>query len=92
MITREDILNIALLAKLDVAEDELDNLTKEMSAVVAFADAVNEADIKTESFDNVNNLANVFRSDEVQPSLPNEEIIKNALDSDDGYFVVKKRA
>ena len=59
MVTREDIENIAILSKLFVAEEELDNLTAEMQKIVDFADAINDAVEEDSDFDNINNLSNV---------------------------------
>ena len=90
MVTKEEILKIAALSKLTVSEEELDTLTKEMESIIAFADTVNAAGAG-EEFDNINNLTNAFREDEVVPSYPREEILRNVQGGEDGYFPVKKR-
>ena len=92
MVTREDIENIALLSKLFVDEKDLDSLTEEMQKIVSFADTINQVQVKTGEFDNINNLSNVFRSDEVKPSLPPTEILKNAPEQAEDHFLVRKRA
>ena len=92
MVTREDIENIALLSKLFVEEDDLDKLTEEMQKIVAFADAVNQVEVESDDFDNINNLSNVFREDVVKPSLPASEILKNAPEQAEDHFLVRKRA
>lgn len=92
MVTREDIENIALLSKLFVDEKDLDSLTEEMQKIVAFADTINSVEVKSGEFDNINNLSNVFRADEVQESLPAEEILKNAPEQAEDHFLVRKRA
>jgi len=92
MVTREDIENIALLSKLFVDEKDLDSLTEEMQKIVSFADTINNADVKTGEFDNINNLQNAFRADEVKPSLPCEAILKNAPEQAEDHFLVRKRA
>ncbi len=92
MVTREDIENIALLSKLFVDEKDLDSLTEEMQKIVSFADTINNVEVKTGEFDNINNLQNVFRADEVLPSLPSAEILKNAPEQAEDHFLVRKRA
>ena len=92
MVTREDIENIAILSKLFVVEDELDDLTKQMQEIVEFADAINNAPDSGEEFDNINNLSNVFREDEVVESLPSEEILKNAPEQAEDHFLVRNHA
>ena len=91
MVTHEDVLKIANLAKLSIKEEELDKLTKEMDNIIAFADTINTASDEASDFDNINNLSNAFREDVVVPSLDREQILKNAESKQDGYFLVKKR-
>lgn len=92
MVTHEEILKIAKLAKLSVSADELVRLTKDMSEIIGFADTINSASTDVSGFDNINNLSNAFREDVVVPSYDREEILKNAPNQEDGCFLVKKRA
>ncbi len=89
MVTKEEIAKIAILSKLFVAEDEMDKLTEDMAEIIFFADTINNASDEGSDFDNINNLSNVLREDEVVPSLDREKILANAKDSDDGCFLVK---
>ena len=89
MVTREDIENIAILSKLFVAEEDLDNLTQQVQEIVEFADAINNAPDSGEEFDNINNLSNVFREDDVVKSYPSEEILKNAPEQAEDHFLVR---
>lgn len=91
MVTREEILKIAKLSKLSVAEEELDGLTAAMGEIIAFADTINAAGAAAGEFDNINNLQNAFREDEVVPSYPRDEILKNVDGGEDGFFPVRKR-
>ena len=91
MVTHEDILKIAALAKLSVEPEELDGLTRDMNRIIEFADAVNSYSADADDFDNTNDLSNVFREDEVKPSFDREEILKNAPVQEDGYFLVRRR-
>ena len=91
MVTREEILKIAKLSKLSVTEEELDGLTAAMGEIIAFADAINAAGAAAGEFDNINNLQNAFREDEVVPSYPRDEILKNVDGGEDGFFPVRKR-
>ena len=91
MVTREEILKIAKLSKLSVTEEELDGLTAAMGEIIAFADTINAAGAAAGEFDNINNLQNAFREDEVLPSYPRDEILKNVDGGEDGFFPVRKR-
>ena len=92
MVTHEDVIQIARLAKLSVNEAELDDLTKEMQSIIDFADAINNAPSDNTDFDNINNLKNAFREDVVVSSYPTEKILANAPDSAEDCFLVKKRS
>ncbi len=89
MVTKEEIMKIAILSKLSVSEDEIDKLTEDMGEIISFADTINNAADEDSGFDNINNLSNVLREDEVVPSLDRQLILQNAKDSDDGCFMVK---
>lgn len=91
MVTHEDVIQIARLAKLSIPDDELDALTNDMAEIIKFADTINNASEEGVEFDNINHLSNMFRKDEVVPSYDSEEILCNANDQEDGHFLVKKR-
>lgn len=91
MVTHEEILSIARLAKLSVSPEELDGLTKDMNRIIGFADTINAAAAGDTEFDNINGLSNVFREDTVVPSLNREEILQNAPSREDGCFLVRRR-
>lgn len=92
MVTHEEIQKIARLAKLEVSEEELDRLTKDMNEIIGFADAISAADPGDTGFDSVSGISNAFREDVVAPSYDREDILQNAPNREDGYFLVKKRA
>ena len=91
MVTKDEILDLALLSKLHINEDEIDELTQEMMNIIKFADTINGYDGEIEEFDNINNLSNVFREDKVVESFPQSEILKNVDGGENGYFPVKKK-
>lgn len=91
MITREEIEKIARLAKLSVADEDLDALTAQMGDIIAFADTINAAGDVGGSFDNVNHLSNAFREDVVVPSFDREDILSNVDGGEDGFFPIRKR-
>ena len=93
MITKDDVLGVAKLAKLSFTEPELDSLTSELNSVLGYIDQLKEVDVSgVTPLENINEAVekNVFRSDVVQPSLTREEALKNAPRSADGYFLVPK--
>lgn len=93
MVTREDIIKIAKLAKLSVKDEEIEALTKDMAEIIKFADTINMAveDNELEDFDDINNIENAFHEDEVLESFDRELILKNRDGGVDGCFLVKNR-
>ena len=91
MVTHDDVIAIARLSKLYIPEEELDAMTKAMDDIIKFADTINNASEESVEFDNINNLSNAFREDEVVESYDRDEILCNANDLDEGHFLVRKR-
>jgi aspartyl/glutamyl-tRNA(Asn/Gln) amidotransferase C subunit len=93
MVTRDDIIKIARLAKLSVEDDEIESLTRDMSEIIGFADTISLAvEDGFEDFDHINNITNAFHEDEVQESYDRELILKNRDGGEQGCFLVKKRS
>lgn len=91
MVTRDEVLGIARLAKLSVSEEELDALTAEMANIISFADTINAAGADGEEFDSIGGLTNALREDVVVPSFDRTAILSNVNGGEDGFFPVKKR-
>ena len=90
MITPEELRRLAQLAKLEIRDDEMDALTKQMERIVAFAGAIQD----TDADDTGTAEDAVFfplREDKVTASLPREDVLKNAANTADGCFAVRKR-
>ena len=56
-----------------------------------FADTINNAPTDGEEFDDINNLSNVFREDEVVESYDTKEILSNAPEQAEDHFLVRNR-
>ena len=94
MITKEEVLKIAKLAKLSVNNDEIDMLIEDMSKIIEYADAINtvtEVEDTEVEFYNINNSSNAFNEDIVIDSYDRDEILKNKEGGENGYFVIRKR-
>jgi len=88
-IARADIEKVALLARLQLTEDELGTMTHELTQIVGYVDQL--AEVSTDGVEPMAHaieLVNVFRDDVVAPSLPREEALANAPHHDGrGYLV-----
>jgi aspartyl/glutamyl-tRNA(Asn/Gln) amidotransferase C subunit len=91
MVTRDDILKIAALAKLYISEEKLDEITNDLNGVIAFADTIASADASGYDTDAAGNESLPLRCDAVTPSFMPKLILSNAMESGDGFFIVRER-
>lgn len=93
MVSTEDIIKIARLAKLSVDEAEIQDITRDMQEIILFADLINSAvEGENEEFDDINSISNAFHEDVVIESNAQEEILKNRDGGENGYFFIKKHS
>ena len=88
-ISREDVSNLAKLARIDMSDAELDHLSKELSVIleaVARVQEVASSDVPPTSHPLP--LQNIFRKDEVRPSLTQNEVLSAAPAQEEGRFKV----
>jgi aspartyl-tRNA(Asn)/glutamyl-tRNA(Gln) amidotransferase subunit C len=78
-ITREQVLHVAALARLDLHEDEVDRLTRELGAIIEAVSKVAELDLAdVPPTSHPLDLVNVWAEDEPRPSLTLEDAFANA--------------
>ncbi len=88
-ISREDVIHVAHLARLEIPEDEIDRVREELGAILEAVGKVSELDLDdVEPTSHPLDVVNVFGDDEPRPSLPREEALKNAPDPEGGAFRV----
>jgi aspartyl-tRNA(Asn)/glutamyl-tRNA(Gln) amidotransferase subunit C len=88
-ISREDVLHVAELARLEIPEDEIERVREQLGAILEAVGKVSELDLsQVEPTSHPLDLVNVWREDEPRPSLPREEALRNAPDPADGAFRV----
>jgi aspartyl-tRNA(Asn)/glutamyl-tRNA(Gln) amidotransferase subunit C len=88
-ISRQDIEKVALLARLQLTDDELSKMTDELAQIVGYVDQLGEVDTDgVEPMAHAIEIANVFRDDVVAESLSRDEALANAPHHDGrGYLV-----
>ena len=88
-ISREDVLHVARLARLEVPEGEVDRLRDELGAILEAVSKVAELDLSdVQPTSHPLAVVNVWREDEPRPSLPREDALANAPDPEGGFFGV----
>lgn len=90
-ISREEVLHVAKLARLELSSEEIERLTDQLSNILTYVEKLNQADTKeVEPTSHVMSISNVFREDRTRPSLPVEKALENAPDSEGPFFQVPK--
>jgi aspartyl-tRNA(Asn)/glutamyl-tRNA(Gln) amidotransferase subunit C len=90
MLSRDQVLHVARLARLELSEDEVGRFSEELSKVLDWVDTIEELgnldDVPPTS--HVINVENALRADEPRPSLPVEKALESAPDAAQGGFRV----
>lgn len=90
-ITRKEVEHVALLARLNLAEEEVETFTGQMDAILAYVDKLNGLDTSgIVPTSHAVPMENAFRADEVRPSIGTESALANAPDRIEGFFRVPK--
>jgi aspartyl-tRNA(Asn)/glutamyl-tRNA(Gln) amidotransferase subunit C len=88
-ITREDVLHVARLARLEIPECEIEKVQSELTAILEAVGKVSELDLAdVEPTSHPLDVVNAWAEDEPRPSLPREEALANAPDPEGGAFRV----
>ena len=90
-VSLKDVEKIADLARLYITEEEKEKYTRQLNVILEYMEQLNKVDTSNvEPLSHPFELTNVFRDDEVQPSLPVDEALKNAPEKSGNYFKVPK--
>lgn len=85
------VRRIAHLARIAVADDEVEHLRGEINAILAFVEQLSEVNVDDiEPMTSVTPMIMKKRRDEVTEGEIADEIVKNAPVSEDHFFLVPK--
>ena len=88
-ITREEVLHVARLARLELTEEEVERFAGQLSAILDAVSKVSELDLSdVPPTSHPLAVVNVFRPDEPRASLPLDDVFANAPERDADYFRV----
>ncbi len=88
-ISREDVLHVARLARLEIPEAEIEGLSEQLGAILEAVGKVSELDLEgVEPTSHPLELVNQWGEDEPRPSLAREDALANAPDPAEGSFRV----
>lgn len=76
------VRHVAELARVDLAEDEIEAFAAQFADILEYFEALDDVpEVEAEP-----DLVNVLRTDEVRESLSQEAALRNAPETDEGYF------
>lgn len=91
VVTKEDVLQIAELSRLDIAEKDIDKFTEQIDNILGYVDVLSDLDTDgIEPTSHAMEVSNVFREDEIVNFGDKEKIIENGPLVDQNAFVVPK--
>jgi aspartyl-tRNA(Asn)/glutamyl-tRNA(Gln) amidotransferase subunit C len=88
-ITRDEVLHVAKLARLELTDEEVERLTVELGAILEAVGKVAELDLSdVPPTSHPLDLVNAWGEDEPRPSLPLDEAFANAPEREGDLFRV----
>ena len=88
-LSRDQVLHVARLARLELTEEEIGVMAEELSDVLGHIETIAELDLEgVPPTSHVVAVENALRADEIRPSLPPEIALQSAPEPDMGGFRV----
>ena len=87
MVNENEVLHIAELADIGISSSELGKFTEQFNAILEYFDILDTLEV-TSPLERP--LVNIFREDEVRPSISQEEALRNSHNPEDGYIRAPK--
>jgi len=89
-ISKSETAHIASLANLPLSEEEIEKFSRQLSETIEYVERLNKLDTnRVDPTSQTTGIKNIFRKDEVKPSLTQESSLSNAKRKHRGYFVTK---
>jgi len=92
MVSKEEVKHIAKLARLDLKDDEVENLQKEFSSILDYIEKLKEIDVeKVKPTTHSVLIENIVRDDNPKPNNPKitEKLLALAPEIKNGFFKIK---
>jgi aspartyl-tRNA(Asn)/glutamyl-tRNA(Gln) amidotransferase subunit C len=86
-ISRDEVLHVARLARLELTDDEVAKFQEQLSQILGAVSKVSELDLEgVPPTAHPLDVQNAWEEDEPRDCLEPDEVFANAPDRDDGYF------
>lgn len=91
MVSKEDVMHIADIAKLSFCDDEFDLFSEKFAQVIQFVDTIKEANTDhVEPLYQINNDTEALKDYDENEVLTREEVLQNTKEEQYGYFKILK--
>ena len=91
MISDEEMTHLKTLARLEIDPEETQHLKEDLNKILGYFEQIRDLDTEgVEELVRPTPSQNVFREDEVLPSLSQEEALSLAVEEEDGLFKVPR--
>ena len=87
-ITEEDAKHVALLARLELSDDEIKQTTQELSKILGIVEQLNKVDLTSIECDLQSDYPALTRLDDAKINYDREILLKNAPEPEDGFYRV----
>ncbi len=88
-LSADDVRRLALLARLELSDDEVNAMGPQISKILGFVEQLSELDTEDiEPMTTALDVDNRWRDDDIQPGLTNDQALQNAPARDDDCFLV----
>ena len=81
-VDAEEVRHVADLARVDLTDEEVERFATQFADVLAYFETLDEVP----EVDDDAELTNVMRPDDVRESLSRAEALRNAAETEDGFF------
>ncbi len=82
MVDHDEVEHVADLARIHLDDEEIERFAAQFDDILEYFDALDDVPETEREAE----LSNVFRPDEVREGLTQEEALRNAPETEDGYF------
>jgi aspartyl-tRNA(Asn)/glutamyl-tRNA(Gln) amidotransferase subunit C len=90
-ITKEEVLHVANLARLDVDKVLIDKFARQIGTVLEYVDKLKAVDTRDVTLtSHAISLTNAFREDDERQGFDSDSALSNAPEKEDGNFIVPK--
>ncbi len=89
-LSREEVLKIAELARIQLSDDEVEKFATELSTILDYVEQLNEVDTDAvPPTSQVTGLENRMREDEVTYQFSREDMLESAIETAEDHLKVK---